>query len=665
MSSKAFFERADRAGGYEAEQRSRQANRRRLLVFVSVFVVLSLVGLVYDYSRPAIYRSSARLNFVPVAPPSGPDAPDVKPYALRDEVQYLTSRPLLATVWADLKDAAATPAILQSVDAPAVLQTMLTATQVPGTNVVLLEARGREPAFLSLFVDRLVTAYRTGLDQRYRSGSATALAEADGESRKLDASVADKRREVDAFRTRNNIVSTDRDDNQVLSGVKGVGTALNTANEKLVAAQAKLATLQGAGAGGPSAVRAKDDPVLAALEQQAIGIRADLRETARTFTPEYMQIDPRVRALRARLAELEEQMTVQRQAGRQGALQDATDELNTARAAVAALRQQLAADQASVQSFTSRFNQYKGLQEELTHLEQLRQKAADRVAVLDAGERVRMPKVDVVEAASTPQAPESPLYARDAGLVLAAALLVALATMGVVELFNRPPRQPATIVVPQAWVPQAAIDQAMALPQAANVAALPDESARSMPTPALPAPQRLPRELTTSELDLLIDATQREVRAAAALLLTGLTASEIVGLRRGDVDRAAATVTIAGVDERVVALPPNGIDWLPRDEEPADAALLAVGKRPMNEADIETGLLYAAHDAGIAEADEVTPQALRHTCIAFLVRQGLRFGDLARIVGPLPADRLAAYKRLAPDGPSIAAVERVLPVLRR
>jgi hypothetical protein len=47
---------------------------------------------------------------------------------------------------------------------------------------------------------------------------------------------------------------------------------------------------------------------------------------------------------------------------------------------------------------------------------------------------------------------------------------------------------------------------------------------------------------------------------------------------------------------------------------------------------------------------ETTPHALRHTYVAFLVRQSIRFADVARIVGRLPAALLAAYSGLAPPG---------------
>jgi hypothetical protein len=86
----------------------------------------------------------------------------------------------------------------------------------------------------------------------------------------------------------------------------------------------------------------------------------------------------------------------------------------------------------------------------------------------------------------------------------------------------------------------------------------------------------------------------------------------------------------------------------------------------MTLSDLGTLTLCAAHDAGVERAAEVTPECLRHTYVAFLVRQGVRFADLTSLVGPLPTDVLAAYSALSPAGPRVAceSVERVLPPLR-
>ena len=664
MSSNAFARRPEPFGGDDARRESRRANRRRLLVFAGVALVVAIVGLVYVFARPALYQASARLEFVAAsgATAAGADAP----FGLRDEVQYLTSRTLLGKVWSDLADAATTPAALRTGDPPATLQAMLDAAPVDGTHVVTVRARGPDPAFLPRLVERVVADYRAGLGDRYRSGSTVAATEAAEEVRRLDASVVALRRDADAFRARHRIVSLERDENQVLSGARGLGASLNAANEKLVAAEARLAALTEAEAAGRTVTRARDNPTLAALQQEAARIRADLQETARTFTPAYLDIDPRIRTLRARLADIEQQIVVQRQGTQQDAIQEARDDVTGARAAVAALRRQAASDQDATQAFTSRFDEYRAMQEQVTRLEGLRQKAAERVAVLQAEQQSRMPKVQVLEAAATPLSPFSPQYGRDAAIALAAAVAAGLLAMAVVELFNRPARLPTTVVLPQAWTAIGPTGLAMALPSAPAFEALEHAVEPASPPPRLEAPTSLPRELDEAEIAALLTAADDVVRPAIALLLMGLTAGEVVALRRDDLRRDGARLVITGVDERVVDLPARLLAWLPVDTEPAASALLtSAADRPLSEAGLATSLLYAAHDAAIERPDEVTPDALRHTCIAFLLRQGLRFAELARRVGPLPVERLAAYRRMIPPpGTAVpAAAETVLPAL--
>ncbi len=658
--------------GVDAEERGRRANRRRFTVFAAVFVVVAIVGLVYDFSRPAIYEATARLNFVPATAQRADNAAQASSsqFSLRDEVEFLTSRPLLATVWERLKTTSAPLPVISEADPASSLQAMLSATQVPGTNVVLLQARGRQPAFLAAFLDRLVAAYRVSLADRYRSASTGTLSDVGDEAKKLEATVLAKRQEADAFRARYNIVSLERDENQILSEVKGTTAALNAANDKVVAAETRLNTLQDAQAAGQSVTRARDNPTLVSLEQQAIAIRAELREVARTFTPEYMKIDPRIRSLRERLAEIDQQIVAQRQTSQQGALQEAREEVSSSRAAVATLRRQLSTNQQSVQSFTSRFNEYRALQEELARVEQLRQKAVERQAALEAEDSGRTPKVEAVEAASIPGSPASPLYVRDAAIAVIGALLAGLVTMGIVELFNRPPRQPAAVIVQQAWSPVA-----MGRHDGPALASNPSHGlleAATVPTavPALAAPLSLPRELATSELAALLDNAGRDLRAAIALLLMGLTRADVVGLRRADVDRASGSVHAGGSPGRQVALPPQVVGMLPGNDAaagPADAPLLAARNgAPMTEADLDAALLYAAHDAGLDEPDEVDAAALHHTYVAFLVRQGVRFSELVDLVGALRAEALADYRQLAPAGArrSMDSVDRVMPVLR-
>ena len=68
-------------------------------------------------------------------------------------------------------------------------------------------------------------------------------------------------------------------------------------------------------------------------------------------------------------------------------------------------------------------------------------------------------------------------------------------------------------------------------------------------------------------------------------------------------------------------------------------------------------LLYAAHDGGVDRAAEVTPDALWHTGVAFLARQGIRLAELAKVAGRLSAEQAATYSALAPDGTRLALAE--------
>lgn len=80
----------------------------------------------------------------------------------------------------------------------------------------------------------------------------------------------------------------------------------------------------------------------------------------------------------------------------------------------------------------------------------------------------------------------------------------------------------------------------------------------------------------------------------------------------------------------------------------------------MSGEDLATELLCAAHDAGLERPIEITPAALRHSYLAFLARQGIRLGDLGRLVGRLTPEQAGVYSALAPEGTRRSASEVAL-----
>src|SRR6185295_16856033 len=103
-----------------------------------------------------------------------------------------------------------------------------------------------------------------------------------------------------------------------------------------------------------------------------------------------------------------------------------------------------------------------------------------------------------------------------------------------------------------------------------------------------------------------------------------------------------------------------------RASAPSAELVLGHPDRPASRDTVNAQLLCGAHDAGIENAVDVTPDCLRHTYVAFLVRQGIRFADLTRLVGHLPAEVLGAYSALSPGGPRVpgAAINVAFPFTR-
>ncbi len=655
---------------------TQRANRRRLLVFLGVFLPVALAGLIYTYARPPEYRASARVQInagavqvesvAPVGGSQGVDAP--RPFMA--ELQVLTSRPVVEATIERLRETMGDRIAARGADPVATLQDSLSSTPAGGTDIVELAAVGPDPVLAAALVNGVVVTYGERLERSYQSSSNESLLRAVDEVAKLEAGVLAKRREIEDFRIRHNIVSLERDENEALARARGLTTALNNATEKQAAAEGKLRSLTDSAKAGRPLTRDRNNTSLANLEQRASQIREELSEQRRAYTDDYLALDNRVRAQRARLAELERQIAAQREIDRrtaiedqQAALADAREEAAAARDAVDRIQQQIVANRGSLQQFSARFNQYKNLTAELAPLESLHRDALQRKARLEAGEKARRPSVRVIEEANVPQQAWRPDYTRDAGIALAAALLSALLVMWVVELFNRADPQP-TLLVPQPMgypMMGAATDARLALGGRQAVPAL-ELDTGGVAGPAKPgllaAPLILPRELRGDEVRALLAASTPEARVAALLLLHGVTPEELLALRWEDVDAGASKLLIRGASPRALALAAPAVAALGELPKSADGFVMsAAGARALTQDELATELLCAAHDGGVERPAEVTPQSLWHSYVAFLARQGIRMSDLGRLVGRLAPEQAAAYSALAPQGKRLGLAE--------
>lgn len=440
---------------------ARLANRRKLWVFAVTFVLLSLAGLIYSYSRPTIYLASARVQINPgamqveTAVASGGSQGTNTPRSLLNELQVLTSRPLVKEAFAKMPVAGRAAVQPLSDDPVAALQAGLEATVAEGTDVVEISSRGPDAQQSAALVNALVAAYTRQLSDSHTQTTGTALVQARDEVTRLTQKVLAQRRQVEDFRLRHSIVSFEREENEVLGRVKGQTEAMTKANEKLAQAEGKLrAMTESAAAGRPIVSSSRPNATLENMEQRASEAREELAELNRGFTAEYMAMDPRARALRTRLGELERQIVAQRQSSTQtaqtdqsAALADAREELTAARATVARTAQQASGNRVQLQRFASRFDEFRSLREALAPQEALLRDATQRLVRQETGEAARRPSVRVLEPAVAPTAPWQPQYTRDAAMVLGGALLLALLLMWLVELFNRVDAPPPIVVM--------------------------------------------------------------------------------------------------------------------------------------------------------------------------------------------------------------------------
>jgi succinoglycan biosynthesis transport protein ExoP len=304
---------------------------------------------------------------------------------------------------------------------------------------------------------------------------------------------------------------------------------------------------------------------------------------------------------------------------------------------------------------------YKARQDELGELEAAYRDAVQRRAKLEATERARMPATKVLEAASASAQPWRPFYWRDTAFSIGGSLVLALLAMWLVELFNRAGPQPAVLLIqPQAG---GALPLQMMTPQmlSARRTAMPLEAVE--PT-LLPRQPKLPRELRPDEVAALVRAADPGSRLAILLFLSSASPEEALKLRRSDVDLARGAIRVG--DGREITLCDALQRCLDVGSAPGSEFILGAPGGPATRDSLDAQILCAAHDAAIEDPTRVNAECLRHTYMAFRVRQGIRFADPTHVVGDLPVEIVGAYSALSPPGTRLAgaAIEVLHPALR-
>lgn len=617
----------------------RRAPRWR--VFVLTFLALLLIGQAANFLRPPVYQTSATLLTVkPKGVDQASDAADLEHVSIQRSL--LLSDELLDAVESTLRDEGQGPQLPEEG-----LRSWLSVHLVRDTNLVDLRALGSEPALLQSAVNHWADAYVALREARVVEASGRTTGELADEQARLQARIAAKRGELTAFRDQHDILSMEREENQVLSRLKGLQASLNKAQERLVDARARRSAVQQAIADAQPVVPEYQKANLNALQAEAQQIRERLGALQEQYTGAYLARDPALKALPERLKALEQRIRQILEVGRRQVLADADQELGAATEAVRELEATLAAQKGQVADFTRRFAEHEALVAELASLEELANENQARLARIEIANRNKYPPLQIVDRAPLPLAPQRPLYWRDAGIVTAVALLLALfATWLVDYLAGRTRREDPAFTGVRIY------GGGMA---PALESGTPPQTLATDDRPQLT--RQRPRALELGEVQALLQAAKLDTARVITLLLSGVAPGRLAAVRIEPPDEGG-TVVVTDPVGPALPLGPRAARLFDTRPEPAEGAF--------SDQTARAAIAIAAVDAGLAEPASLTPEALQHTYLLYLVRQGVRLGDLGERLPGLSAQQLAGYAPYSPPGPKQPweAIEPIYPVFR-
>jgi polysaccharide biosynthesis transport protein len=575
---------------------------------------------------------------------------------LLTEVQALTSAALFEKVVQQVrKELPDTTRAAVSVNT---LNGMLSAVAIPGTNVIELRGEGNKHEFLARILTAWIEAYRQSHLKAHSQSAVAALEESRSADEQLRTKLAEKRRDLEQYRKRHGIVSLEREENQAMARLKSLTVALNDARTREANAEGRLNAMPEAVAAGKSLDRPNDKAIIANLETRAIDLRERITDLEQDYTPQYLALDGKHKALRANLERLEQQIERTKGASAAQAIQAGEEELTSARRTAVRLREELTTRKQEIQNFTARFAEHSALVNELKSLEDLHNSGKQRLAQLEIESKGSAPRVMVLSAPSVPERPDRPDYWRDALIVILASGALGLTAVWFVEFFKRSgigPLEPVTHPVIQIAYPSG---QMLDM----NPAALGTSPKLQLPSSVA----RAPRELSIPEVRALWDAGSHDARLVIAGLFGGLTLNEVASLRYEQVTPDDGSIRLPGTTNRSMVVRAPLKRLLVERRRSEGALLVDAHGEPLSAADLEGLIACAACDAGLAYPTEVSAEVLRHTYVAYLIRQGARLIDVAALIGGVPSVMLRDYGHLSLPGPGLPLeqVEQTFPALR-
>lgn len=614
-----------------------QLKPTRLVIFTVVFLPCLLLSLSVVFLQPAIYQSYATLLTVAkTAIDQASREADIQHVTIQKQV--LLGPELLTETASRLRKGSDTEA---GVDlTPATIRDMLDVQPITDTNLVEMVAEGDNPALLPHLINTWIDVYLDARAEEVARSKGSTIQMMQEELAALTAKIEQKRLELEQFRKHNEIITTERQDNEALARLKGLTDSLNKASEEEVKAKARLDTIRKSIERGQVVVPTEDTRTLSALEKRAQELREQLEELDRQYTREYMALTPSLKVIPDKLRALDDEIQHIRHKGQSVVISEAEQNYAAALQATRSIQGQLDQHRQKAAEFTARFTEHDALKSDLEELEQLYRDTQSRLAQVEAQHTGRYPYVDVIERAFLPHHPIRPDYLWNAMIVTLASLLLGLVAIWIFEFLMHKEQEKLAIHLSgihlhnQSNLPHSALSIPPSAP--ANLLREPVQALEHIKID----------EYTPRQIDELFHAANAKEKQLLIFLLSGLTPDEIANLQNDDVDLENNLLTIRNIFTRTIPL------------HPALAALYSkygycltdpAGNR-LNREDLEALLTCLQIDADLLITSRISAETLRQTYILYLIRQGMRLADLEPVVGYTSPTELSEYGAYAPPG---------------
>lgn len=642
------------SGGYDplAAQEQKKVQTKRWQVLVGVFLFVVTIANIFIWSRAPEFQSQAIMHFS-YTTQNAQELDYIAQQQLSLNQQRLTSNSLLQALSIKLREEHLIDLNVQQ------LRDMLSATSSETGQIITLQTAGPAPELLKSVLQQWLSLYMSLLERERVSNGSDEILLYQQQLTALEQKIAQQEQVVDGFSQANDIISLERTENRIPNKIKGLGVSLDEAEAQKAQALAELDSLNASLANGQRVERPVDkaniDLNRAALQELA----AELSALSEKYTQEYLQRDPEVVAKQQKFITLSEDLEQQIADSQLLYLQDSQRNLAVSVGKVNALREQLADVENQAQGFNQKLEQYRRLDEALKELQSQAQTLKNQLVAQEVSKPFYA-KISILEQPFTPEFPTGPNYWQDTLISIVAAIVLAVMAL---LLFSFVVRQKSLQTVGTNFVVLPGQQHGNHYPelQGAEQTKL---GARAQPLQLgeQHTQQSNIRLLTTAECQELYRVANKQAKVVISLLLSGVNATELGIITKGDFVQAYTQLQITGAYARQIELTSQLTTIIEQLCEGLQADDL-LWSSPLSIEDSCQLVINAGHDAELPFPEQLSTEVLRHTYLTYLVSQGVRLNDLEQLSGYLQPAELAKYRAVNRHGKSvdIEQIETILP----